>query len=327
MGTIGATFILIGVGLTYQMTGTLNMADLAARLTSYTQAGNDRTLLVAFAFLSVGICLKMALFPLHLWLPNAYACAPSVITTFLAATATKVSVYILLRVIFTIFKPGFAFGTLPLDVELMVFALIGIFVASTTAIVQDDLKRVLAYSSIAQVGYMVLGISLASSLGLTAGIVHIFNHALIKGGLFMAVGCMALRLPSLQLHELRGIGRRMPLTSLAWVVGGLGLIGVPLTAGFISKWYLILAAMQAGYGVVAALVLISSLLSLVYVWRFVEVAYFQPPPDDAPLPEAPAAMLVPTYLVIGATILFGLWTTFSVGVAHRAALQLLGVGA
>ncbi len=325
MGTIGATFILIGVGLAYQMTGTLNMADLAGRLTHYTEGSNDRTVLVAFAFLSVGIALKMALFPLHLWLPNAYACAPSVITTFLAATATKVSVYVLVRVVFTIFKPSFAFGTVPLDVELMVLALIGIFVASTTAIFQDDLKRVLAYSSIAQVGYMVLGISMASSIGLTAGIVHIFNHALIKGGLFMAVGCMALRLPSLRFHELRGIGRRMPLTSLAWVLGGLGLIGVPVTAGFISKWYLILAAIQAGYGVVAVLVLISSLLSLAYVWRFVEVAYFQPPADDAPLPEAPAAMLVPTYFVIGSTILFGLWTTFSAGVAQRAALQLLGV--
>ncbi len=186
----------------------------------------------------------------------------------------------------------------------------------------------LAYSSIAQVGYMVLGISLASATGLTAGIVHMFNHALIKGGLFMAVGCLALRLPSLELEDLRGIGRRMPLTSFAWVLGGLGLIGVPVTAGFISKWYLIVAAIEAGYGWVVALVLVSSLLSLIYVWRFVEVAYFSPPPPDSPeVPEAPAVMLVPTYLVIGATLFFGLWTTFSVGVAHRAALQLLGADA
>jgi multicomponent Na+:H+ antiporter subunit D len=175
---------------------------------------------------------------------------------------------------------------------------------------------------------MVLGISIGSAAGLTAGMVHMFNHALIKGGLFMAVGCLALRLPSLELDNLGGIGRRMPVTTFAWVLGGLGLIGVPMTAGFISKWYLILAAMQSGHGVVAALVLISSLLSLVYVWRFVEIAYFAPTPEgSSPLTEAPLAMLIPTYVVIGGTLVFGAWTALSAGLAQRAALQLLGADA
>ena len=183
----------------------------------------------------------------------------------------------------------------------------------------------LAYSSIAQVGYMALAISLATNAGLTAGIVHLFNHALIKGGLFMAVGCFAMRLPSLYLDDLRGIGRRMPLTTFAWVLGGLGLIGVPLTAGFISKWYLITAAFEANFGIVAALVLISSLLSLIYVWRFVEVAYFAKPEDDSKLAEAPLAMLLPTYAVIIGTLIFGIWTTYSVGIAEQAARAVLGV--
>jgi multicomponent Na+:H+ antiporter subunit D len=191
----------------------------------------------------------------------------------------------------------------------------------------------LAYSSIAQVGYMTLGISFATTGGVTAGIVHLFNHALIKGGLFMAVGCFALRLPSLNLDDMRGIGRRMPITTFAWVLGGLGLIGVPVTAGFISKWLLIMAAFEARtiypedrYTVCAVLVLVSSLLSLIYVWRFVEVAYFQEPPLDRPdTCEAPVAMLIPTYVVIVATLVFGVWTTYSAGIAEQAARAVLGV--
>lgn len=323
MGTVGATFILIGIGLMYQMTGTLNMADMASRLETIE---GPRTVLVAFAFLTVGISLKMALFPLHAWLPGAYAYAPSVVTAFLAATATKVSVYILLRFTFTIFKPGFVFEFLPLDAGLMALSLMGIFVASTVAILQTNIKKMLAYSSVAQVGYMVLGISFASVTGLTAGIVHVMNHAFIKGGMFMAVGCLALRLGSVDLDDLRGVGRRMPLTTFAWVLGGLGLVGVPLTSGFISKWYLMRAALEGNLWPVAVLVLLSSLLSLVYVWRVVEVAYFQEPAErHAEATEAPLAMLIPTFLVVGASLFFGLWTSCSAGVAQRAAEALLGI--
>jgi multicomponent Na+:H+ antiporter subunit D len=323
LGTIGATFLLIGVGLLYMLTGTLNMIDMADRLSG---APGSRTVIVAFAFLTVGISLKMALFPLHLWLPNAYTYAPSVITAFLAATATKVAVYILLRFVFTVFGKSFAFDTMPLGNILLPLAILAILVPSTVAIFQTNIKRMLAYSSLAQIGYIVLGISFASITGLTAGIVHLFNHALMKGGMFLAMGCLVLRLGSAELADLRGVGRRMPWTMFAWVVGGLGLIGVPSTAGFISKWYLINAAWESGSVVVAGLVLFSSLLALVYVWRVVEAAYFQEPAaEQAQIREAPASMLIPTWVLIGATIVFGLTTSLTVGVAHRAAAALLRV--
>ena len=184
MGTVGATFILIGIGLLYSMTGTLNMADLAERLPLVEQT---RTVRVGFGFLTIGISLKLALFPLHLWLPNAYAYAPSVVTVFLAATATKVAVYMLLRFFFTVFGGAFSFELMQLDQVLLPLALIGIFTASVVAIFQSDVKRLLAYSSVAQIGYMILGISMASLTGVTAGLLHLFNHALMKGALFMAI--------------------------------------------------------------------------------------------------------------------------------------------
>ena len=223
-------------------------------------------------------------------------------------------------------KPGLALQLVPLDKGLMLLSLIGIFVASTAAIYQKNIKRMLAYSSVAQIGYIALGISLASVSGLTAAIVHLLNHAMIKGGLFLAMGCIAYRLGSVEIDDLRGIGRRMPVTMFAWLLGGLGLIGVPTTAGFISKWYLVSAALEKDWWPVAGLILIGSLLTLIYVWRVVEIAYFQSPAESAePVTEAPLAMLVPTWILIGASLFFGLQTSFSVGVARRAAEMLLGV--
>jgi multicomponent Na+:H+ antiporter subunit D len=199
MGTIGATFILIGIGLLYVMTGTLNMADLAERIP---MAASTRTVQAAFAFLTVGISLKLALFPLHLWLPNAYAYAPSVVTAFLAATATKVAIYLLLRFFFTIFGGTFSFDAMELDRVLLPLSLLAIFSASTVAIFQSNVKRLLAYSSVAQIGYIILGISFVSVTGVTAGILHLFNHALMKVALFLALGCVMYRIGSVNIEPI-----------------------------------------------------------------------------------------------------------------------------
>ena len=323
LGTIGATFIVIGIGLLYAETGTLNMVDLAKRLADQPLS---RTIGASFGFLVVGISLKLALFPLHLWLPNAYTYAPSVVSAFLAATATKVAVYVLLRFLFTVFDVELSFGFMPLDTILFVLAVIAMFAASAVAIFQTNLKRMLAYSSVAQIGYIILGISFANVNGLAAGILHLFNHALIKGGMFLALGCIFYRLATVNINDMAGIGRRMPWTMGAFVVGGLGLIGVPLTVGFISKWYLVLGALERDWWLAAALVLLSSLLAVVYVWRVIEVAYLKPVPENASkIEDAPPAMLIPTWLLIGASIYYGINTELTVGVAKQAAQQLLGV--
>lgn len=322
MGTIGATFIVIGIGLLYQATGSLNMADMAVRIPEH---GYDRAVVAAFGFLIVGAALKIALFPLHQWLPNAYAYAPTVVTAFLAATATKVSVYILIRFMFTVFGVEFSFETLPSALPLTILALMAMFAASTVACFQTNVKRMLAYSSVAQVGYTILGISFVTTLGLQAGILHLFNHALMKGALFLALGALFYRLGVSTIDGLAGAGKRMPWTMAAFVGGALSLIGIPLTAGFISKWYLILAALEKGWWYVAVLIVASSLIAVIYIWRVIESAYFRDPPADAPaVDEPPLSLLIPVWIMVLANVWFGIDTSIPVGLSRLAAETLIG---
>ena len=321
MGTIGATFFVIGLGLLYMMTGTLNMADLAVRIADL---GPNRTIRAAFAFIVVGIGLKVAIYPLHLWLPNAYTYAPSAVTSFLAATATKVAVYVLMRFTFTIFQPAFLFEVNTLEWLILPFAVMAMFAASFIAIFQNDFKRMLAYSSIAQIGYMLLGISFLSEGGLTATIAHLFNHGITKAALFMAAGIFTLRMGGTFYKRLEGGGKTMPLTSAALVIAGLSLIGLPGTAGFISKWLLVQAALEKGWWPVAMLVVISSLLAIIYIWRVVETLYFKPPPEGATRREAPLSMLIPLWIMTLATVYFGIDTSLVLNSAQAAAKGLMG---
>ncbi|HEX9625523.1 MAG TPA: proton-conducting transporter membrane subunit, partial [Acidiferrobacterales bacterium] len=323
LGTIGATLLLIGIGHLYMVTGTLNMADLAARLPALQ---DNRTVRSGFAFIVVGASLKLALFPLHLWLPNAYTRAPSVVTALIAATATKVGAYVLLRFLFTLFGVEFSFALLHTDILLMLLGGTAVIAGSLVAIRQNNVKRMLAYSSVAQIGYMALGFGLANVTGLAAGILHLFNHALMKGALFLALGAVAYRLGAAHIDDMAGLGRRMPWTMAAFVAGGLSLIGIPLTVGFISKWYLVLGALERGWWPLVVLVLVGSLLAVVYVWRVVEAAYFKPASARAAkVEEAPWSLLLPTWVLIAANVYFGVDTRLTTGLALKAAALLLGV--
>ncbi len=325
MGTIGATFFVIGIGLLYQATGTLNMADLHDRL-----IGQDNHMVQAgFAFILVGIGLKLAMFPMHLWLPNAYTYAPSAVTAFLAATATKVAVYVLIRFFFSVFNFDFAFIGAAFTYVLLPLGLFGMFVASLVAVFQEDVKRMLAYSSVAQIGYMLLGLSFATVEGLTATLVHMFNHALMKGALFMAVACVVLRVGSHSINAFAGLSKRMPYTTWAFLISGLSLVGVPLTVGFVSKWYLLQAAFSAGHWYAGFLIVASSLIALVYIGRVAEVMLLREPASDGPLAgpnkDAPLSMLIPMWVLVGANIYFGMNTELTGGLAKRAASALMTV--
>ncbi len=323
MGTTGATFYLIGIGLIYMMTGTLDLADMESRIAD---VGELRPILVAAGFVTVGLALKAALFPLHVWLPNTYTYAPHMVTMFLAACSTKVALYVLLRFDFLVFQQNLTEHAIQFSIFLVPLAVIAILVASGVAIGERNIKRMLAYSSIAQIGYVLLGASLVSVMGLTAGIAHMFNHALAKGALFLAVACLATRVETLRIENIRGVAKDMPLTMMAFVVAGLSLIGVPGTAGFISKWYLIGAALEYGnLGILlVAVILVSSLMAVIYIWRFVEAAYFA----DRQVPlvsngEAPWQILTVTWVAVLANIYFGISSHLPVSLASQAAETLL----
>lgn len=331
MGTIGATFYLIGVGLIYMMTGTLNLADMEERMHVL---GDIAPIVVAAGVITIGLALKSAVFPLHVWLPNAYTYAPHIVTAFIAACGTKVSLYVMLRVDLLVLQPNLSEHAAQFALFLMPLGVLGMLVASAVALSQRHLKRMLAYSSVAQIGYILLGVSMLSAAGLTGGVLHFFNHALAKGALFLAVACLGMRFGSLHIATLAGAGARMPLTMAAFVLAGLSLVGVPGTAGFVSKWYLVLAALEhgaLGWLLVGAIV-VSSLLALAYVWRVVEVAYFAAPAaagaeaaaaGGSPAGEAPWSILLPTWIAVLANVVFGLYPAFPLALSREAATLLL----
>jgi len=316
MGTIGATFFVIGLGMLYMATGTLNMADMADLIA---EQGTNRTIRAAFAFIVIGMGLKVAIYPLHHWLPNAYTFAPSAVSVFLSATATKAAIYVLLRFLFSIYNPSFDFAGWTLYIIIIPLSLLAMFAASFVAVFQTNLKRMLAYSSIAQIGYMLLGIAMLNETGLTAAIVHMFNHGITKAALFMGAGAMVYYSGSAFYNDLNGLGRKMPLTGAAMVAAGLSLIGVPGTAGFISKWMLVQAAFENGWWLIAVAIMLSSLLAVVYVWRMFEVLYLKEPSNTFEVKDPPLAMLIPMWILAGACIWFGFATDLTIGSATIAA--------
>lgn len=324
LGTIGATFILIGVGLLYAVTGTLNLQDISSRLEL---VGESRTVATAICFLMIGLSIKMALFPLHVWLPAAYCSAPSAVSVFLAGTTTKVFVYVLIRYVFDIFGVEVLHRILPLDSIFLLLAMLAILYGSWMAISRSSIKSILAYSSIAQIGYMVLGIALLTTTGLTASILHLFNHAIIKSAMFMAAGCLIYQLGTDQLEELRSSPGCMPWTRSAFVLGGFSLIGVPGTVGFISKWYLMQAAIESGHWIALIVIITGSLLAVVYVWKIVEVFYFRKAAEavSGTVNEAPVILLIPLWLLIIANIYFGIDTSLTIDSVIIAASQLNGI--
>ena len=325
LGTIGATFFVIGVGLLYMVTGTLNMADISNILVGM---GDDRVVRAAFAFIVIGLGLKTAMFPLHTWLPNAYAFSPSIIGMFLASTATKVALYLLIRFLFSVFQTGSSFETAMFDFVLAPMAVTAMIVCSVQASFQPDVRRLLAYSSVAQVGYMLLGVSLGTAAGLSAGLLHLFNHALMKGALFMAIGLAGLGLGVVRISEMRGMGKTMPFTAAGLTVAGLSLMGVPLTAGFISKYYLVIAALERGWWWAVVAIVVSSVLAIFYVGKMIEAMYLHEPAKHADgsvmKVKTPVLSLIALYILVLANVWFFFDPSLPFGLAETAASALIG---
>ena len=312
IGTVGACFYLLGIGYLYIMTGSLNMADIATLLPPIY---HSKAVLVAFIFCMVGVCIKMAFFPLHMWLPNAYSYAPDAAGSLIAPLMTKVMVYVMIRLILSVFMPDFSFHVLHINQALVWLACLAIIMGSLLALAQTNVKRMLTYIIVSEIGYMVGGAWLGNRLGMSGAILHILNDAIMTLCLFLAVGNMSYRLEGLDLKHLKGLFRKMPITMAAFVTAGLSVIGVPPTCGFFSKWYLISGAIQAGnYGFMVAL-LFSSLVNAVLFFRIIEIAYYEPMeshhhaggPKESII-EAPLTMLVPLLIVAVSLIVVGVYS-------------------
>ncbi|MGI9537049.1 MAG: complex I subunit 5 family protein [Desulfocapsaceae bacterium] len=320
MGTIGASLYLLGVGYLYVITGTLNMVDMARILPS-TLPSN--VVVLAFILCLSGLFVKMALFPLHGWLPNAYTYSPSVVSSLVAPLTTKVMIYAMFRVMLTIFSIDFSLNSVAIRLPIIWLAIAAIVMGSIMALAQKRLKKMLAFIVVAEVGYMVGGFWLGNRAGMSGAVLHVINDAVMTLCVFMAAGAIVYKTEDDRLSSLKGVFRKMPVSMAAMVVGGLSLIGVPPTCGFFSKWYLISGGMSAGqYGFVAAL-LFSSLVNTVLFFRLFEIGYFEPFASDKhhrqhnhtdhsnrsdSIAEAPLDVLVPLLTTAVLLLVLGIYS-------------------
>lgn len=304
VGATGASLYLLGLWFIYNLTGSLNMADVAAILPG---SWDNPALAIGLGLMIVGIGVKMALFPFHGWLPDAYTQAPSATTALMAPLGTKVGAYALIRLLVFVFGGPLVADELPVADVVMWLSAIGIIYGSILAIAQRELKRMLAYSSVAQVGYIGLGIGLANPVALIGAVLHVVNHAVMKGALFLVAGIMRARLGHTDIGRIDAtVTRRLPWTMAVFTVGALSMIGIPPTAGFFSKWYLASGAVDRGLWIMVVVIMVSSLLNAVYFFRVLERAYLRPTDDESVeavvRDEARPAMLVPA-LVLAVGIL------------------------
>ncbi len=267
LGTAGSGLYLLGVGFIYFTTGSLNMADVAGLLPA---VADSPTIAAAAALITVGLGVKMALFPLHVWLPDAHTNAPPAIAALLAAVQVKAGAYAIIRINYGVFGPGLVADELPIAELLTWFGAAGILVGSVMAILQTDFKRLLAYSTVAQLGYIGVGIGLANPIALIGALLHILNHAVMKSGLFFIAGGIYSQTKIKEIPRMSGLGRKMPLLMSGFAIAAVSMVGLPPTAGFISKFYLALGAIEGGRWPIAVIIVGSSLLTAVYFVRLIE---------------------------------------------------------
>ncbi|MDZ4168168.1 MAG: monovalent cation/H+ antiporter subunit D family protein [Coriobacteriia bacterium] len=301
---IGGAFVLLGSVVTYDMAGTLTLSKPGILSLS---AGVGPLSWLLFAFV-IGFGVKLAIMPLHGWLPSAMV-APTPVSALLHAVAVvKAGAFGLLRVFYNVFGVTLL-RELPLVSWLSWVAVFTIFAASFIAIFQDNFKRRLAYSTISQLSYIVLGATLLTPYGATAAIAHIANQAFAKITMFFVAGSIQRTTGKTQVHEFAGLGYRMPYTMGAYTVAALSFVGFPMFAGFITKWYLSLGALQAEEWWFALVMVVSSLLNAAYWFPIVYIAFFKVPPGtEIDIREARPTLLWPTLICAAYVILLGLTT-------------------
>jgi multicomponent Na+:H+ antiporter subunit D len=318
IGTGGGTLYLLGIGFLYTVTGTLNIIDMAAMLPVY---ATNSAVVAAMVLMVVGIGVKAALFPMHGWLPDAYTYSASSSTALIAPIGTKVAAYILFRIIFYLYGVDYTDAVAPITTVIGILAAIGILYGSIMAIAQSEMKRMLAYSSVSQIGYIVMGLALANPWGFAGALLHVLNHAIMKAALFMISGNLRLKEGHSDISRFDDSYRqKYPWTMTAFSITAISMIGLPPLAGFFSKWYLALGTIDNSNWIFLAVILISSLLNAVYFFRIYEKVYMMDPdkgqkePKEGEYNEVSGSMLWPTTILAVSLIVIGFANAVIVGV-------------
>ena len=314
MGTIGACFYLLGVGYIYIMTGSLNMADVHVLLPPLYHSS---AIVVAFIFCLVGVMIKMGFFPLHSWLPNAYTYVPSPAASLIAPLMTKVMAYVMIRLMISVFSPKFVFSSIAASNAVVWLACLAIVMGALMALAQRDVRRMLTYIIVSEIGYIVGGAWIGNATAMSGAVLHIINDVLMTFCVFLSLGAIARSTKGYQIENFSGLFKKIPVTMATFVVSGLSIIGIPPTCGFFSKWYLILGAIEGGhYGFIVVL-LLSSLINIILFFRIFEEAFFVYPKINAvhtegeasiAIAETPFVTLIPLVLTAILLIFTGIYS-------------------
>jgi multicomponent Na+:H+ antiporter subunit D len=318
MSATGSATILLAMSFLYGMTGTLNFAGLA---TSLVEAVPDRWLYVTLAFIIVGFGVKAAIVPFHTWLPDAHPAAPAPISALLSGALVQTGAYALIRVLLV-------FGSMQSvwQMTLMVFAVFTMFVGNFMALLQEDIKRLLAFSTIAQMGYILFGFSIASQQGLTGSLFHVMNHAIMKGLLFLCAGAFVYQTGTRDLRKLAGIRRTMPVTGTLLAIGSVAIAAIPPLNGFWSEWMIVAAGIDAGMLPFSALMIINILISVAYYLRLIHIIVLKKStPVSEKATEAPISMLMPIVILVAVCVIIGVYPGPFITIASRAAEAALGL--
>lgn len=320
VGTLGTAFILLGVALLYGLTGTLNIADLAGSIAAINASagGTPLIVMVALGLFVTGFGIKIAMVPLHAWLPDAYQGASAPVATIMAGGTAVIGVYAMIRVTYLLF------GALAVGSLFVGLGLVTMIVGALMALMQRDLKRLLAYSGISQMGYILLGIGLGTALGIEGGLFHMLNNAIYKALLFMCAGAVILRVGTSNMDKLGGLAEKMPITTVFFGIGALAISGVPPFNGFASKWTIYVAGVEAGQPIFTVIAVIISALTLAYFLKaFSSVFLGQRPKRFDKVREVPVVMLFPMCLLAVLCIVLGILPSLGMNVVEPARNGLL----
>jgi len=329
LGGVGLSFFLLGVGFLYAMTGTLDIFHIAERLPAVFNS-SMQMVLMSFALIATGMGIKIAVFPLHGWLPDAHSMAPSPVSALLSGVTVKIGIYCLIRVVYTVFSTEI-FLLISNNNILLVLGVVSLLFGASMALAQKDLKRLLAYSTINQLGIVLIGLGIGTELGLTGALFHVLNHTIMKSTLFFCAGIMIAETGTRDVKGLSGFGGQQPAITFSFIIASLGMIGIPPINGFVSKWMICLAAVEAGYIVLVVIILISSAIAATYYFRVIQVLFSSPLKLNS-MPAHEGERVIhggnlfrygPIYILVAGCLLLGLLPVLGISLVKPAVSLLL----